>query len=124
MGAMSKATKRAKTAAGAQGKKPARKAAKKSVEVRDLPAANVVKAGATRRIVSRRVVVSGLGPPALASASGEHMAKTKKKAKAPKARKGAQSRKAAKKPVAVKDLKAKIAKSMKAGMTAVRRRLA
>jgi hypothetical protein len=42
------------------------------------------------------------------------MAKTMKKA--------AKSRKTAKKSVAVKNLKAKKAKSMKAGMTAIRRR--
>ena len=54
------------------------------------------------------------------------MAKAKKKkAKAAKPRKSAKkSRKAARKSVTVKDLSAKAAKSMKAGMAAVRRRLA
>ena len=68
----------------------------------------------TRRIMNRRVVVC-LRPAALASASGEDMAKTMKKA--------AKSRKTAKKSVAVKNLKAKGAKSKKAGMTAIRRRM-
>lgn len=51
----------------------------------------------------------------LASAPGEYMAKTMKKA--------AKSRKTAKKSVAVKNLKAKGAKSTKAGMAAIRRRM-
>ena len=94
---MAKAPGRAKTAAKATGAKPA------------------LKSAATRRIMNRRVVVSGLRPAALASASGGHMAKTKKKA--------AKSRKTAKKSVVVKNLKAKAAKSMKAGMTSIRRRM-
>lgn len=111
---MARAIKRAKTGARAKGGKQARKTTRRSVEVKDLPPADAVKAGATRRIVNKRAVVSGLGTGGLPSTSGEPMAKTTKKKKAAKA---------AKKSVAVKDLKAKDAQPKKAGMTAIRRRL-
>jgi hypothetical protein len=116
---MSKARKRAKTAAAAKGKKPARKAAKKSVTVKDLPPTHAVKS-AMARIINKRAVSTPLFPGLLASTSGGQMAKAKKKAAKKKA---AQPRKVGKKSVAVKNLKAKKAKSAKTAMASVRRRM-
>jgi len=67
------------------------------------------------RLVGLYARLKGRARIALASASGGHMAKKMKKA--------AKSRKTAKKSVAVKNLKARKAKSTKAGMTAIRRRM-
>lgn len=113
-----------------KGSKAARKAAKKSVSVNDLPPTSTVKAAsARRRIVNTRAMVPGPGgsgsTPVLASMTGVHMAKAKKKAakKTGTKKKAAKSRKTTKKSVAVKNLKAKASKSMKRAMTAIRRRL-
>jgi hypothetical protein len=72
--------------------------------------------GLYARLKGRARIARATRSAALASTSGEHMAKTTKKA--------AKSGKAAKKSVAVKNLKSKGAKSKKAGMVAVRRRTA
>ena len=68
------------------------------------------------RLVGLYARLKGRARIALSSPSGEHMAKKMKKA--------AKSRKTAKKSVAVKNLKAKKAKSTKAGIRAIRRRMA